>query len=252
MHHLAIGAREILREPWLAQDDDIDEGREHRESQSLKKPYRLSLLDCRNLSQGGQNLVRYLSIHVNDGNRLARFTAFSCTRGRRSVSHLPTQRKVGNIDLVLTQNCTHTPNDARNVPISHVDQIALQRRFHVNVINGQDSGSMAMQNCALDQVLLAAGFQKNGKHAAGPAHAGLWLARFIYAQAARGGDGGGIHQVCLLLQCLVKNSFNGGISYQLGFPLSNMAAVSNCDLLYAAIGSLGEKRTEAFGKHDIG
>src|SRR5438445_9491279 len=72
MHHLAIGAREILREPWLAQDDDIDEGREHRESQPLKKPYRLSLLDCRNLSQGGQNLVRYLSIHVNDGNRPAK------------------------------------------------------------------------------------------------------------------------------------------------------------------------------------
>src|SRR2546429_7513571 len=58
-------------------------------------------------------LIRALPIHVHARNRLAGFTFFPPARHRCPVSRLPAQGKVGDVDLVLTQNRAYTANNTR-------------------------------------------------------------------------------------------------------------------------------------------
>ena len=100
-------------------------------------------------------------------------------------------------------------------------------------------------------MLFGAGFEKNGKHAAGAAAGAFGLARFVDAQPARGSDGRRVHQVRLLRQCLVQDRFDGGVADKLRLPFRNVSAVAQQNLFQRALTSLRQERAQALRQHDV-
>ena len=68
---------------------------------------------------------------------------------------------------MLPQNRAHFPDHSGYVAIAQVNEIALQRRFHIDSIDVQQSRIIFVQHRALDQVLSGGRFQQHRKHTAG-------------------------------------------------------------------------------------
>ena len=104
---------------------------------SLKQPDRLCLLDRIDFSQHFENALRNATIDVHYGNRFPRF-AFAFFVG---CAHTSSQRKVRDVDFVLTKNRADLPDHTGHVTVPHVDQVAFQRRFYINAIDIQEARS---------------------------------------------------------------------------------------------------------------
>ena len=98
-------------------------------------------------------------IHVDHRDRFARLLGIF-------LGAAPAQREVGNVDRFFPQDRSHFPDHARHVAIAQVNQVALQRRFHVDAIHMQQPRRVPMQHRAFHHVLFRGALQKNRQHAA--------------------------------------------------------------------------------------
>src|SRR5436309_3517273 len=62
---------------------------------------------------------------------------------------------------VLAQNRTDLSDDPGNIAVTHVNQIAFERRLHVDAIHMQQSRRVFVQDPALHQVLSSGGFEQD-------------------------------------------------------------------------------------------
>ena len=74
--------------------------------------------------------------------------------GFRSVAG-SSQGEVRDVDLMLAEDCADSSDHAGHVAIAKVDQILLQRSFHIDAIDVQQPRGVLMQHCAFHGMLFA-------------------------------------------------------------------------------------------------
>ena len=74
------------------------------------------------LQRGLQDLVGRKGVQIQNGQRFA-------------ITVATTERHIGDIDLVLTENCTDLPNDSRYVVILENQQRTNQQRLDITVVD---------------------------------------------------------------------------------------------------------------------
>src|SRR5215469_15502468 len=120
----------------------------------LEKSDRFGLFDRGNLSQSPQYRFWYLPVDMDDGDGLPRLIGFF-------VRAAASEREIRDIDRFLAEDGSQFSNDAGNITVSHVDQVALKRRLDINAIDMQNARSFAMQHGAFDQVLLGCALKED-------------------------------------------------------------------------------------------
>src|SRR6266851_1823368 len=113
-------------------------------------------------SQFGQHFWGHASIHVDHGYRFPR-------RARLPVAYPAAKGEIRDIDLVFAQNRAHLPDYAGDVTVAHVDEITLERSFHINPIHMKKPGRVFVQDRAFYQMFFAGSLEQNREYAAGAA-----------------------------------------------------------------------------------
>src|ERR1700730_17007772 len=112
---------------------------------------------------------------------------------------------------MVAENRAEFADDAGDVTVADIDQVALKRSFNVDAVHLQQTRSAPPQHSTLHQMLFARTLEENGNHTAGATSRGLLLVGFVYAKTARVGDGSRIHQIGLFLERLVQDALDSGI-----------------------------------------
>src|ERR1022692_3111581 len=81
----------------------------------------LGLLYAGSFSQFSDHRVRDIAIHVNHGKSFPGLARFGVGP--------PSEREIGDINLVFAQDRAHAPDHAGDVAVAHIDEVALQRSF---------------------------------------------------------------------------------------------------------------------------
>src|SRR5581483_1213897 len=160
---------------------------------------------------------------------------------RLAIGGTAAEGKIRDIDFVRAKNGADLPDDARDIAVAQVNEIALERRLDVNAVDIEQTRRAFMKHRACHKMLFAAGTQKQRQHASGASLGALRLARFVNRETLRLRDGSSVYQIGFFFQSLVQDAFDRGIANQFGLPLGDVPAVAQRNFLESPVAGLRYK-----------